>query len=58
MARYAEAVAWIANNDERKKVEVAEVERLTTVVMVAELWHKEPSEVAADVIRARKRFTT
>ena len=57
MARYAEAVAWIANNDETAETEADVIASLISVVLVADLWRKEPEDVAADVLRARSRFT-
>jgi hypothetical protein len=56
MARYVDAVAWIANNDETSETDAAVIAELISVVLVADLWRKEPEDVAADVLRARARF--
>lgn len=57
-AGYRDQVAWIADNDspgEDDALDAETVSGLTTVVMVAHTWDKEPIEVAKDVVRARKR---
>lgn len=56
MARYAEAVDWIANNDECTERDAEVIAELISVVLVADLWQKEAEDVAADVLKVRKRI--
>jgi hypothetical protein len=56
MARYMEAVAWIANNDEPGETDAETVSEMISVLLVADLWRKEPEQVADDVLRARSKF--
>ena len=53
MARYADAVRWIAENDETAETEAEEMETLISVLLVADVWSKPVETVARDVIRLR-----
>lgn len=53
--RYDLAVEWIALNDEPGERDVAVVDSLISVVLVADLWHVSPADVARDVVRFRER---
>ncbi|HEY7195500.1 MAG TPA: hypothetical protein VH439_17285 [Gemmatimonadales bacterium] len=50
---YLRAVEWIALNDEPTLTDAAELSELISVVLVADLWGKEPDDVARDVLQAR-----
>lgn len=57
-AGYREQVAWIADNDDPGAIDALDVEAVrvfVTVAMVADTWNKTPLDVAADVVRVRKR---
>lgn len=54
-ASYREAIAWIAENDEPSFNEVEDIASTLTVLLIADLWRKEPEEVARAVIRYRKK---
>jgi len=57
MAQYKEAVAWIAMNDNPAPDEdVPTTAGYLTVVLVADIWHKTPEDVAADVVRVRRKW--
>ena len=51
---YAQALAWIANNDESACLDAAEMAQLISVVLVADLWGQTPEQVAETVVRARR----
>jgi hypothetical protein len=53
MTKYTDAIEWIALNDEPTLDEVEEVAGLISVCLVADVWKKEPREVAAAVVRYR-----
>jgi hypothetical protein len=54
MARYKDAIEWIARNDNPGDYETAEeISRYLTVGLVADLWGKSESDVAVDVERVR-----
>lgn len=53
---YAQAIEWIALNDEAGResaFDIQAVSEMVTVVMTANLANKEPKEVAIDVIMYR-----
>lgn len=52
---YKRAVQWIANNDETAETSPQELASLVSVLLVADMWNKEPEDVAADVLRARAK---
>lgn len=52
---YREAVIWIAENDEPASDDVAEMENLISVVLVAHLFGTPAHDVARDVIRYRRQ---
>jgi hypothetical protein len=54
-ASYREGVLWIALNDEPEAMELEEVERIITVMFLADLFGVEVERVARDVIRKRQR---
>lgn len=60
MARYQEAIDWIAANDDTEWVNHAEDWALgtesVTAALVADLFGKESSQVRKDLVRALKRI--
>lgn len=54
-ASYREAIEWIALNDEPALDDVGEVAAMISVLLIADLWRKEPEAVARAVIRRRKK---
>lgn len=57
MAKYKDAVAWIAYNDEtdlRMPDDLPTIQDLVTVLLVADLWGKPQRKVAEDVLKLRK----
>lgn len=53
---YAAAVFWIAHNDESGSGQTAaEVAEMVSTLLVADLFGAEPEDVAADVIRERRK---
>lgn len=58
LGKYLYAVAWVAMNDndgEPDRLSPKSLATYTTVILVADLFGKEPGEVAHDVVAARKR---
>lgn len=58
MARYKDAVAWIAWNDspgDSDSLDPEVVGYLVSSVLVADVWGKSPAEVGRDVVEFRKR---
>ena len=60
MAKYMEAIAWIASNDSAGDTEglsyaaaFADVYGLVTVALVTDVFEKRQARVAQDVLRAR-----
>ena len=49
------AIDWIALNDEPGDTDIATVALLISVVLVADLWQREPEEIARKVLARRKR---
>lgn len=56
MARYRDAVDWIAANEETAIITVEGMEDDVCVALVADLFRKEPSMVAAHVIARREEL--
>lgn len=56
MANFKAAVRWIAENDETAETEVAELEALVSVALVADVWGKSPHVVALEVLRERAKM--
>lgn len=57
MARYKEAVDWIAFNDNAGSEDQCEdIQGYITVALVADIFGKEDSKVAADVARVRAKY--
>lgn len=57
MARYAHAIAWIADNDgpaESTAMDIGILAESVTVMLVADIWRKMPVHVADDVVRYRQ----
>lgn len=54
-ARYRDAIAWIAENDEPLEGDPNVIEGLISVGLVADLWQKAPAMVANDILRYRQR---
>lgn len=55
MASYRQAVRWIAENDEGAETQAWKMSTMISVVLVADLFNKEPMKVAEAVIRLRKK---
>lgn len=55
MARYIDAVEWIASNDESAEMDLEVIQYLVTVQMVSDIWDKPSEIVAKDVLKWRKR---
>jgi hypothetical protein len=55
MKTYQFGVEWIAENDEPTQMSLTMVGKMTTVYLLADLFEKDPDDVALDVIRQRKK---
>lgn len=51
---YSRAIKWIADNDETAETEVARMADLISVMLVADLFGKQPADVARDVLANRR----
>lgn len=51
---YQKAVDWIADNDEDAEMDMTVISEQPTVLLVADLWSKEPMTVAKAVFNSRK----
>lgn len=49
------ALEWIAGNDEGAELDPAVIAESVTLLLVADLWKKEPDELARKVVRLRRR---
>jgi hypothetical protein len=54
MARYQDAIAWMAMNDDTEWVENHPDKPSVTAVMIADLWDRDVEEVTADLRRKLK----
>lgn len=54
-ASYERAIEWIAENDETGETDPTVIADLISVVLVADLWGKEPLQVARAVINRRNK---
>jgi hypothetical protein len=54
-ARLDAAIDWIALNDEPGESDIDTVALQISVVLVADLWQREPAEIARKVLARRKR---
>lgn len=54
MARFVDALRWIALNDNDAELDVSVVEESVTVLMVADLWRKSAFLIAHDVVQMRR----
>ena len=52
---YRFGVAWIAENDEPEETDLSAIAAQISVLLLADLFCKEPTKVAADVKRWRRR---
>lgn len=57
-ASYREGVAWIALNDEPEEMDQESVKGYISVLLLADLFGKEPEDVAVDVLSYRKKLET
>lgn len=48
------AITWIADNDETAETSVEEMAMLISVQLVADLWSREPEEIARRVLNRRR----
>ena len=55
MARYKDAVRWIAWNDETTEDCDEVLSSLVSVCLIADIWGKTTATVALDVLRVRER---
>lgn len=53
---YREAIAWIAQNDEPSDLDVDNVAGYISTTLIADLWRKDPIEVATAVVRKREQL--
>lgn len=51
--RYTYAIAWIAENDEPLTTDPEEISSFISVLLIADLFGKEPAKVARDVANYR-----
>lgn len=57
-ASYREAVSWIALNDgngDDCRLDVEEVRGMTTTILIADIFDQDTREVAAAIVRFRKK---
>lgn len=54
-ASYRQGVAWIAENDEPAEPRIDEICLLISVNLLADLFDKDPMDVARDVLKYRDR---
>ena len=54
-ASYRYGVQWLALNDEASETDVPIVASFVTTALLADLFGKEPEDVARDVLRYRER---
>lgn len=52
---YRFSIEWIALNDEPDEFDEKEVANLISVLLVADMFYKDPSEVAKAVVKYRKK---
>lgn len=58
MAKYSDAVAWIADNDSNGDSDALETETVSgyvTTLLVADVFGKDAQQVAADIVARRKK---
>ena len=53
-ASYTKAVRWIADNDEDSETNLQIISELVTVCLVADVWEREPLDVAKAVLHERR----
>lgn len=59
MARYLDAIAWIAQNDNPGDESTEEdLSKTISVLLVADLWRENPKMVAREVLAYRKKRVT
>ena len=56
MASLKKAIAWIADNDETGELDIEVMETLISVLLVADLFGKTPTEIATRVVKVRKAW--
>ena len=56
MARYLDAVEWIALNDEPTITTIDAVAESISVQLTADLFDKRPVDVALDIVTFRQKF--
>jgi hypothetical protein len=49
------ALEWIADNDDPTELDAGAVAGTVSLLLVADLWKKEPDELAGKVVRLRRR---
>lgn len=54
MAKYTDAIEWIAFNDEPTRTSIYEIAELISVQLIADIFHKGTTRVAGDVQIKRK----
>jgi len=54
-ASYRKGIEWIASNDEPEELDVDSVSSYISTMLLADLFGKDPDEVAKAVVRFRKR---
>ena len=56
MASLKKAIRWIADNDESGELDIEVMETLISVLLVADLFGKTPTEIATRVVKVRKAW--
>lgn len=51
--KYYKGIAWIASNDEPEETEVEFVKYQVSVILLADIFNKDPEEVARAIVRLR-----
>lgn len=56
MKGYRFAVSWIGNNDEPEDLDVENVSGYISTILVADIFEKDPLEVAEKIVKYRKQL--
>jgi hypothetical protein len=53
--KYEYAIVWIACNDDNAETDLDVIKEQITVLMVADMFDRDPDEVAVDVLNSRRK---
>lgn len=53
---YRQAIEWIAGNDEPEDLDAENVAGYISTTLIADLWRKDPIDVARAVVRKREQM--